>query len=66
MDKRTLTLRNPDGSAIHQIDISDIDNANTLCPIYLEVETRCDMGHWHTNSIYTIPPFGRAIKEEDR
>ncbi len=63
MDKRVIRLTDENGCTIGEMDISGIEHANTTWPITLTVETRCDMGHWHTNSTWDLPVFGRAVKQ---
>ena len=48
-------------TAITMFDITDIDNANNSHPLQFVIQTRCDLGDWHTDSRTDIPVYGNAI-----
>jgi hypothetical protein len=48
-------------AAITMFDIADIDNANNTQPLQMVIQTRCDLGDWHTDSRTDIPVYGNAI-----
>ena len=42
-------------------DMADIDNASADHPLQFVIQTRCDLGDWHTDSRTDIPPYGNAV-----
>jgi hypothetical protein len=62
MDARRIALIDVDGSLVGMIDVSRLDHANTQCLMMLAVQTRCDMGDWHTGQEMQLVPWGRALK----
>ena len=48
-------------TALTMFDMSDIDNANSGMPLQFVIQTRCDLGDWHTDSRTDIPVYGNAI-----
>jgi hypothetical protein len=56
-----IYIRDATGSVIKSINISDLDNADTRCPLIFEVSTRCDMGHEHTNESYSLMVWGQRL-----
>jgi hypothetical protein len=63
--KRRIILKDATDFTIQGkvIDVTDVDNANSTCPIIIAVEEQCDMLHWHTiDRIYTSPWGNRLDK----
>ena len=65
MDARRLVIRDLDGHIVKHIDISDLDHANTQAPIFVDIETRCDVGDWHRGQRVELVPWGRRITRPD-
>jgi hypothetical protein len=65
MDKRRIVLLDAAGSIanIGVLDVTRVDNANTQCMMQLEVQTRCDLGHWHAGQRIQLVPWGRALED---
>jgi hypothetical protein len=61
MDRRRIVLRDCAGAIIASLDVSDIDNASALAIMTLEVQTRCDLGDWHTGQTVCLSPWGNAV-----
>jgi hypothetical protein len=39
------------------IDLSGIDNYNSQSPLKGVIRTKCDLGHWHSESEVTLQPW---------
>jgi hypothetical protein len=63
MDARRIALIDLNGSIVGMIDVSKLDHANSQTPMTLAVQTRCDMGDWHTGQEMELVPWGRAVKD---
>lgn len=58
---RAIVLRDTDGRAVKTMDVSELDHENTTAPYHLSVETRCDLGEWHTGEVITLAPWGPRV-----
>ena len=62
MQARRIVLRDAAGCIFREMDISDIDNTDTRVPVTIEIQTQCDMQHWHDGQTIITVPWGRALK----
>lgn len=62
MIRRRIVLRDAAGSIFRELDISDIDNADAAAPVTIEIQTQCEMLHWHDGQTIVTVPWGRALK----
>jgi hypothetical protein len=60
-DRRIINILDPAGYIVKSINISDLDNADTQCPLTFEVSTRCDMGHEHITDTYILNVWGPRL-----
>lgn len=63
---RRIALHDGNDVVIRTMDISDIDHANTMLTVTINVEERCDMGHWHPLQIIDVNPWGNKIEKEKK
>lgn len=66
MGKRVIRILGPGGGVLREIDISDLDNADTQCPLALEVATLCDQGEWHSKGWTALPLWGNRLRDPVR
>jgi hypothetical protein len=66
MDARRIALIDTDGRIVAEIDVTNVENCNIQAPFILEVQTRCDMGDWHTGETVTLAPWGHDLKNPAR
>ena len=66
MDKRSIVLKDFNGVVIREMDISDIDHANTQLDMTIVVRTRCDMGDWHEGQSVRLFPWGQRVHDTTR
>jgi hypothetical protein len=65
MQRRRIVLKDFAGRVIKSLDISDVDHANTQYRMTLEVQTQCDMLHWHANQEFDTVPWGQRLRLPD-
>ena len=63
MIRRRIVLIDAAGHVFRELDISDIDNADVRAPITIQVQTQCDMEHWHDGQTIITVPWGRALTD---
>lgn len=63
MQARHLVLRDMNGEVIKDLNVSDVDNANSAAQMSVTVETKCDLGEWHVSDRYNLLPWGPRISE---
>lgn len=61
MMRRRIVLIDAAGCIFRELDISDIDNADARTPITIQVQTQCDMEHWHDGQTIETVPWGRRL-----
>lgn len=57
---RRIIVTDADGTqaAPAVIDLTNVLNANTRALLRLRVQVKCNMGHWHDETNYTLEPWG--------
>lgn len=63
MDRRRIALYGTAGDQIAAMDVSAFDHANASIAIRLVVETRCDMGEWHSSQVFDVAPWGARLAD---
>jgi len=65
--KRRIILTDADGNNIHsyndyhhQLDASDLPNANNMFPLHVAVEEQCNLGDWHQTQKVALSPWGES------
>lgn len=61
MIARRIALIDAAGNVFREIDISDIDNADIRTPITVQIQTQCDLGHWHDGQTFYTVPWGSRL-----
>lgn len=61
MRQRRIVLIDACGQVFRELDISDIDNADIRAPITIQVQTQCDMEHWHDGQAIITVPWGQRL-----
>lgn len=65
MNSRRIAIIDASGVVCATMDVSDLTNASVQTPLHLEVQTQCEMGHWHSGQGVILSPWGRAIIPTD-
>jgi hypothetical protein len=55
---RRMLLLDAASSVLGSIDLTGIINANAQAPLELEVQQRCDLGHYHQLERIPLAPWG--------
>ena len=60
--RRLLQLRDCNGAVIREVDISDVEHANSQLSMSVAIMTQCSLGYWHDNSSTEVLPWGSHLR----